>query len=781
MNVFKKIKINQRINLFVIGLLIIIFSVVGVYLYHNQKERILQTVKQQMNMHLDDLINVLEVQINEKQYKVNSSLKIADYILNNEGRIVESDTGFIRTHAVNQLTKIERNVLIPKWYINGELLQNNHRLVDKIKQITNETSTIFQKIPGGFLRISTNVMNDENERAVGTYIPNSSPVVKTVEQGNIFRGRAYVVNDWYLTAYQPIYIDNQIKGMLYVGVKEKDYALLKDIFSKKKYFESGYPFILDKNGKLVIHPTLEDENISNRNLFKRIKQAETNTIRYKWPENKNGKWKQLYFQYFEPFEAYVVTSVYEEELFQPLYRLQKVITISILISIIVFSVGIMLIIRPIIKGIKRLVKQIGDLSKGKSVQKIQYERDDEIGEIVDSLNVLIDGLKETTAFSKEIGKGNLDAGFRPLSEADELGNSLLEMRKSLKTAREEEKKRKQEDQKRNWTTQGLANFADILREDNNDIHKLSYNAIKNLVKYVDANQGGLFIVNDNDPQNKFIELMACFAYNRKKSMEKQIKIGEGLVGRCVAEGNIIHLTEIPENYVNITSGLGEELPRSLLIVPLKLNEEVFGVIEMASFTKFQQYQIDFVEKVGENIASTLSSTKINMRTAKLLEQSKEQAEEMAAQEEELRQNIEEMITTQEEAEHREAKAHGFVDAVNHTFIRADFSVEGKLKYANSIFLETLGYSHFEEIKQWHINSFLQMPDVSKFNIMWNKIARGGKHFEGELNFRKKEGNVWLMSTFTAVRDKSGNPVQILFLAINIDSAKKQYLKAKSTK
>ncbi|NJK95219.1 MAG: hypothetical protein HC905_10165 [Bacteroidales bacterium] len=108
-------------------------------------------------------------------------------------------------------------------------------MVDKISEITNVKTTLFQKMEHGYLRIATTVLNLDGSRAVNTFIPNDSPVVKAIENGSDYFGRAYVVNDWYLTAYRPIKIDGNLVGMLFVGMPEKDMKTLGEILRVKSF------------------------------------------------------------------------------------------------------------------------------------------------------------------------------------------------------------------------------------------------------------------------------------------------------------------------------------------------------------------------------------------------------------------------------------------------------------------------------------------------------------------------------------------------------------------
>src|SRR5690606_2142348 len=174
-----------------------------------------------------------------------------------------------------------------------------------------------------------------------------------------------------------------------------------------------------------------------------------------------------------------------------------------------------------------------------------------------------------------------------------------------------------------------------------------------VVKYTASNQGGVFLLNADQESDKHLELVACYALERKKYLSKRVTIGEGLVSQCFLEVERIYLLEVPQEYVSITAGQGGSNPNALLIVPLRVNESIFGVLELASFNAYEEYEIELVEKLAETIASTISSGRINESTRVLLEKTQQQAEEMRAQEEEMRQNMEELEATQEEMRRKE--------------------------------------------------------------------------------------------------------------------------------
>lgn len=326
------------------------------------------------------------------------------------------------------------------------------------------------------------------------------------------------------------------------------------------------------------------------------------------------------------------------------------LTILLFLMILVFVIAAVVayfyarrtIIDPIVKA-KNFIVALGH---GKSVDIDVSNRGDEIGEMMVAMRNLTEGINAKSEFALAIGQGRYDAQFALLSEEDRMGRALLDMRSSLKENAENE-------QRRNWATQGLAEIGAILRDHTDKLSDF-YNAIiRYVVKYVGANQGGIFLLVNPEKDEPYLELMACYAYERKKIIERKLGIGEGLLGQCVLEKQTVNMRKLPENYIRITSGLGEATPSNLVIVPLKINDEVQGVMEIASFHKFEPFQIDFLEKLAESIAASMAAVQINKRTQYLLDQSQHQGEQMKENQEELRQSMEELSATQEEMTRKE--------------------------------------------------------------------------------------------------------------------------------
>jgi len=407
------------------------------------------------------------------------------------------------------------------------------------------------------------------------------------------------------------------------------------------------------------------------------------------------------------------------------------------------------------------------------ISKILLETYDKISEelIEDDKKI-----KEFIKITQQLINGNYDVEIKTDKE-----NILLELLKTLgdtlKQNKELQEKRQKEDEIRNWKAEGLARFGAILRYNADNIKELAFQATKELVKYINAIQGSFFLLNDDDPNNLYFEQLALYAYDRRKFADKKIKWGDGLIGTCALEKRTIYMTKIPHSYVFVTSGLGYANPSCLLLVPMISNNELYGVLEIASLQPLKPHEIEFAEQAAESIAATLFSVKITLKTAKLLEETKEQAQTLAAQEEEMRQNMEELQATQEELSRQAQKFIRLENTVNHTMIRAEYNIDGILLYANTKFLKKLEYSSNSEVEGKHITTFISDKDKDWFLPIWENLTKGGRHFEGYMKHITKTGkDLWTMSTYTCVRDENGNVEKILFLAIDTTDQKKLSLR-----
>ncbi len=448
------------------------------------------------------------------------------------------------------------------------------------------------------------------------------------------------------------------------------------------------------------------------------------------------------------------------------------LTITLIILFTIFSYKTS---KDFLKILNNLKKYIFQLSDGKIPEKIFIKSKNEISEIFNYINILISNLKRTKIFVQEVGKGNFETKVNVFNNKSELGFSLINTRTELLKIAEERKIKEKDDEKRNWQNKGITKFNEILRKNRNEISEIGYRVLKHIIDYVDASQGALFITNE---ENKNLDLISVYAYNRRKYISKIVEYGEGLVGRCALEKKTIHMTKIPEGEFEISSGLGKFKPETMLFIPLILNDDFMGIIEIASLQKIENYKIELTEKIAESMASFILNYKINEKTNKLLMETQGQSRELLEKEEEMRQNMEELQATQEEAARHQAEATGFVDSVNHAIIRADYNMDGNIEYANTRFIRTMGYS-IAEMTGDHISTLVDKKSVSVFLDEWKNVISGGKHIEREIRFNTKYGNRWILSTYTSIRDLRGKIIKILFLGIDIEEAKRKNLDFRS--
>jgi hypothetical protein len=321
------------------------------------------------------------------------------------------------------------------------------------------------------------------------------------------------------------------------------------------------------------------------------------------------------------------------------------------IILILLSVPILIITS---RTLKREVRKNEELIEALNESNRNYFYNDGKSEEISAQTViekLIANFKMSFQFVEDVSAGKydkagtlLDDSTRPLNERTLMG-ALVKMSGRIQAG-------ELEDKKRQWSAAGLNQLNELVRKHQGNLTTLTDQSVSFLTKYLGALQGALFVV-EHEGEKVFLELKGCYAYDRKKWVTKRVEVGDGLIGQVFLEGSANMLTELPQGYTSITSGLGDATPDCLVIVPFKFNDKIEAVFELSGFSKFGKYQIDFLEKAGELVASTLQSVRNQAEMQSLLNQAKEQAESLRAQEEELRQNMEELEATTESIRRRE--------------------------------------------------------------------------------------------------------------------------------
>ncbi len=248
-------------------------------------------------------------------------------------------------------------------------------------------------------------------------------------------------------------------------------------------------------------------------------------------------------------------------------------------------------------------------------------------------------LLERKQFIDALREKNFDKELIELSDKDIFTKSLNELKKSLQeTAKHTEEVLKKEELNR-WRTEGFAKLGAIMRKNTQNLNDFVDALLKGLLEYMNGLQGAFFIY---DPEKEVLNLVKSYAYGKDRKKRQQIKLYEGLIGTAAAEQRFYFFDKVPENYIFLEDAFGKATPESLAILPLVIENQLLGVVEIAFANPLEEHQKEFLESFANEIAITLSYVKINEKTQQLLEQTKKHVTELAEKERLYQKNQEQL-------------------------------------------------------------------------------------------------------------------------------------------
>ena len=249
------------------------------------------------------------------------------------------------------------------------------------------------------------------------------------------------------------------------------------------------------------------------------------------------------------------------------------------------------------------------VTQGDLTRSIAVEAEGEVAELKDTINQMIDNLAETTRVNNE----------------------------------------------QDWLNSNMARFTGMLQGER-DLETVSRLIMSELTPLVGSQHGAFFMMESPDGEGDDFELrlIATYGYKQRKNVPNRFKIGEALVGQAALEQKPILITQAPDDYVRISSGLGEGVPVNVIVLPVLFEDQVLAVVELASFQRFSSVQQSFLEQLAESIGVVLNTIQANMRTEELLVQSQDLTQELQSQSEELQAQQEELQQTNKELEEQAA-------------------------------------------------------------------------------------------------------------------------------
>ena len=585
-----------------------------------------------------------------------------------------------------------------------------------------------------------------------------------------------------IVCMMPIYTKNKFCGVIGADIDQKYYRNILD----SQIPATSTIYITDSTGNIFYS---RNKDYLNRNIYEILRFTEEKlSIMAKTAENlpidevcelvENNKGKVYIHSKRIPlacnddnFTMISINEIKEIKEEQTATYIKSIVAITTILLL--FAVFVIIITKRIIKpfdNIKRLIDRItnGEYAISKYIPDSTHIPLEWM-HILDSIQVLAKSLKNTSDFASQIKDKNFEAEYDPSVQNNPIGNTLITLRNDMLETTEKEQQRFNEERLNQWATEGHSIFSDILRNNISDIHKLCDAVMDKLVPYINVTQGGIFIrtTRPDDPNTECFELYAVFAFGHQRFHKRTLGIDEGMIGACAMEKHTIIINDVPDNYTEIGSGLGHAKPKALMFVPLIYNDNLYGVMEFAAFVTFEQYQIQFVERISENIASTIANAKINEQTTLLLQQSRQQSKLMEDKEDQLKYEIETLNnlvhTTQTELNQIEQVNN----AMNKTMLVAIFSTKGDTIEANRRF--ALRYTlDVNDIRRKNVYEILQLTlsKYDEFKKVWDNVKQGTTETYN-IEFKINKDIRKIKNTFIPIYDAENNVNRILCLATDI--------------
>ncbi|WP_455383425.1 Cache 3/Cache 2 fusion domain-containing protein [Salinispira pacifica] len=377
-------------------LITIVLATAGVMVYKQVEQIIYESTDANLDSMSDLIKRIVQVSIENNRGQVSKDLIVAEHFVGNSVEIDRS--GSFSCLARNTINEKVSAVKLPLMRIGGEVVSGRDGLVDRIAEETGDIVTIYQYCDQGLISIATNAKDEKGQPRVGELIPTGAPLDTLVKRESPYFGRDYFNHEWYLTAFRRLYQDGKPVGALYVAIQQTDLQYLRDDILSIRIGKKGRPYIIDTLGMVVIHSTLEGQNLWYLDHVKELIFQKDGVIRHSEVDPLTHRREEYitYFKYVPEMNWIVVVGSTMSDFFGGLYALRSVMLITIAIAMLAALAAGGLLGTRIVRPIRVISRRLREISEGEADpgQRLFVRTNDEVGDLARYFNRFLGKLED---------------------------------------------------------------------------------------------------------------------------------------------------------------------------------------------------------------------------------------------------------------------------------------------------------------------------------------------------------------------------------------------------
>jgi PAS domain-containing protein len=682
------------------SLFFILFFSAGIFLtYSYQKEQFKQINEYQFNK-----IKYLENLYRSKKARLNYALSVSERIIN---EFIVDNTLLNFNYNDSLTVKVFSDVGSHALYFDIPLIQFSdmnepsfNRYLNKLAYISNSELSFWIRVKKGFVKTASSEINDNS---VG-YLNENQELINEIESGK--KISQIEINDYgsKLFRYIPYFFKGSLIGFFRIVILDS-YVNSSNIGILN---EKAFIFMLNNDGTPYFESFSEQKPSDIEIIYRDILNKKGRDKSF------NTKEYTVFYSYFPKdmltFGIIFKTQILKNEIFNHNLKIWITLALILMASLIISFLYLN----------KEKIKQRNFSRKLLNILSINDKQ--ALKNELSVYNFINDYIIDINNYVKELRASNYNVKFSFIGDQDTLRNNLTGIHQKLMEKTNLDLEMEKENEFQRNLNKGSTEIIEVLQYFS-DLNDLSFRIIKSIADFLKFEQGALFILIEKPDTEPILQMMASYAYGKQRFSQKMIPINEGLLGRAYLEKESIHMTELPPDYNFIESGFGEQPPESLLIVPLIFNNKVQAIIELSSIASIENYKIEFIEKIGENIASTIANIKHTLQTEELLEKTRIQSLEI----EDQRKTLEEKINTHRKQNRNLDKELlqliEIIESVKSITYMIEYDLDGIIVDVSTKTMELLHAKKQDLLMMQHIK-LIHDPDYQNtYKEFWNDLLK----------------------------------------------------------